>query len=162
MMTDIFVLFLGRLSLTFLVGLLSSNGLDRKSQVMPWRLGKEHIKMGVGMNMMILALQDYIFGFFPKLKQGKRCRRLARGHTGCYPYQGPKVELAVGLSRLRPRAQSLHCSWQQRVWVCFLLGRRSPSKRTRIPVLHSMPFLPAHQGLGSRNIHFPYNPERDN
>lgn len=75
----------------------------------------------------------------------------------------PQGGACCGLNRLRPRAQSLHCRWQLPVCCFFLLGRRSPSNTgTRVPVPHSMPLLPAHHGLGSRNIHFLYNPERDN
>jgi hypothetical protein len=35
---------------------------------MPWRLGKEHIKRGLGMDVVILALLGYILGFFPKFR----------------------------------------------------------------------------------------------
>lgn len=102
---------------------------------------------------MILALQGYILGFFPKFRQRKSCMRLGQRTRMLLSRWRPQGGACCGLSSLRLSSE-FPGSWQPPSNSCrFLL-------RLRAPVPDSTPpLLPAHQGLGS--CHFPCNPEGD-
>lgn len=56
---------------------------------MPWKLGTEHIKRRVRMDVATLALPGYILGFIPKFRQGEG---LLRSLT-----VGPRTQVLLSL-----------------------------------------------------------------
>lgn len=123
---------------------------------MPWRPGKEHIKMGGG-GGVILALQGYILGFFPKFRQRKSGLRLGQRTRMLLSLRRPQGGACCGLSSLRLSSE-FPGSWRPLSRKCRLPLRRSPSKRTASssPRLHASP--PHPPGLRIQPLVLPLQP----
>lgn len=111
------------------------------------------------MDVANLTLQGYILGFFPKFRKGRDARDCKPEDThAAIPNEAPGWSL-LWSEQPETLSQNFHFSWQQ-LDRAASSSEGAPPREPGVPVPDSTPLLPAHQGLGSSNIYFPYNLER--